>query len=151
MVVRIISLTLDHINDRLVQTDGQLCRVLLPGGQLEEQGRLVDLRDLLVDGDVQSRGLVARTVPAKEVHLGEDLFELLLLGVVILSVYDDTPVHGSEVKLEAVHQLDVSSVLFADESPVHLDRSALLGLGPEPGEHYRLQSGRGEYRPGPVL
>ena len=120
-----------HVDHRLVKTDGQLSRVLLPGGELEEQGRLVDLGYLLMNGDVVDGGLIPSAVPAQEVHVGEDLFELLLLGVVILSVDDDAAIHRGVVQLKTVHQLDVSPVLLPNQSSVNLHWSSLLSLGPE--------------------
>ena len=123
------TLTSDHVYDGLVQADRQICGVLFTRRQLEEERRLVYVTDLLVDIDVQHGGLVACAVPAEEVHVGEDLLELLLLHLVVLEV-DYHGLTGGQLvvqrQLEAVHQLDVSAVLFADEGPEYGTRLSVL-------------------------
>ena len=84
-----------------------------------------------LDVDIQHGGLVAGAVPAKDVHVrvGEDLLEMLLPHLVVLEV-DHHGLTGGELvvqrQLEAVHQLDVSAVLFADEGPEHGTRLSVL-------------------------
>ena len=75
------TLTSYHVydGDRLVQADRQICGVLFTQRQLKEEWRLIDVADLLVDVDIQHGGLVAGTVPAEDVHVGEDLLEMLLI------------------------------------------------------------------------
>ena len=115
--------------DRLVQADRQICGVLFTQRQLKEEWRLIDDADLLVDVDIQHGGLVAGAVPAEDVHVGEDLLEMLLPHLVVLEV-DHHGLTGGELvvqrQLEAVHQLDVSAVLFADEGPKHGTRLSVL-------------------------
>ena len=73
-----------------------------------------------MDIDVQHGGLVAGAVPAEEVHVGEDLLELLLLHLVVLDV-DHHGLTGGQLvvqrQLKAVHQLDVSAVLLPMRAP----------------------------------
>ena len=119
--------------DGLIQADWQICGVLFTRRKLKEERRLKDVADLLLDIDVQHGGLDAGAVPAEEVHVVVKLFELLLLHLVILDVNHHGLTGGQLVvqrQLEAVHQLDVSAVLFADESPEHRTRPSLLGLSP---------------------
>ena len=81
-----ISTWWNGLGDGLVQADQQVCGVLFTHRQLKEEWRLIDVADLLVDVDIQHGGLVAGAVPAEEVHVGEDLLELLLLHLVVLEV-----------------------------------------------------------------
>ena len=48
----------------------------------------------------------------------------------------DLSFNGAVVQFEAVHDLDVPAVLFADEGPVHLLGFTLLGLRSEIRGYY---------------
>lgn len=72
-----------------------------------------------MNSDVSVIWNISSGVPAKKVHVAEDLLELLLLSVVIVLVDDHKVAYTSEQQLERVHYFYIPAFLFSNQCSVN--------------------------------
>lgn len=76
-----------------------------------------------MDSDVPFVWRLASRVPSQKVHFTENLFELFLLGGVVIPVDDDVVADAGKQQFERIHYLDVAPLLFADQSSVDCEQA----------------------------
>lgn len=69
--------------------------------------------------DVSLVGHVTGGVPAQEVHVAEDLLELLLLCGVVLSIDYHIVADAGEHQFKGIHYFYVTTLLLTDQSTVY--------------------------------